>query len=238
MSTNLPTGYSRPEQVQAARERADAIRTDIDETWQRLEEAYNAKDHVTLGYVTWATYVRSEFGMSRGQSYRLLDQAHVIRQLSEASGTDVSRARDISVRTASVLAPHLPNLVETVKERTKGKQEATREKIVAEVVEQAVAQQRPAPSHPSSPVPPAGRYVQLSFDAFWEEAEKYANGEGRTLDEMIRQAVSEYIARRKKTINASPPVATETTGCAHTKTRISPTTGLRLCEDCGDIVRR
>jgi hypothetical protein len=129
----------------AARQRADQIRQNIadarqyaEDAWRLLEIAKREGDHLTLGYATWAEYVNIELHMSRSNSYRLLDQAYVIRELEAASGVDSTRlARNISAREASKLKGKLPGVAETLRQRTKGKHQAAREVIAVEVVAEA-----------------------------------------------------------------------------------------------------
>lgn len=52
----------------------------------------DAKEHEawrSMGYQSWEVYVAQEFQLTRRQSYRLLDQAEVVRELSEAVGEPV-----------------------------------------------------------------------------------------------------------------------------------------------------
>lgn len=150
--------------VQAQR-LTDRIAKAVDGLWELLQEARDKNAWAKLGYASWEQYVKTEFGMSRGQSYRLLDQGRVIGELQEAAG--LSRARDtpeVSARQAAAVKPVLEEVVEEVRSRTTGKPRAERKAIVAEVVRETVATPRqpphtpapaPQPVAPPSPAPPA-----------------------------------------------------------------------------------
>lgn len=229
MTDSLPSGYSRPELVQAARERVERIRAGLvaikrltEETWAELEEAYRLQEYVTLGYVSWQNYCETALDLSRRQTYRIITHAQVVRELAAAAGVDEIVTRvSVTQRKADVIRPNLSALAETLREQTKGKHQATREKVVAEVVEQA-SRSAPTTLPPVPRVPPsspAPRYVQLSFDAFWERAEKYATDEGLTLDELVKRAVREYMTRHKsgEAPAAIPAPSAKDEKCGHPK---------------------
>jgi copper chaperone CopZ len=106
--TNLPVVRGPLSRVTALA-LTQRIRDAIETTWNLLLEAYEREAHKALGYDTWAEYVKGEFDISRGQSYRLIDQARVTNALMEAAGVDpakVSHARDtikVSAREAVIL---------------------------------------------------------------------------------------------------------------------------------------
>jgi hypothetical protein len=83
----------------------EQIRHGIEGVWSKMYEAYEKRAHVALGYERWEDYVREEFKMSRGESYRLVNQGKVINSLASAGG--VARAREaapyVSMRQAEVL---------------------------------------------------------------------------------------------------------------------------------------
>ena len=92
MTDSLPSGYSRPELVQAARERVERIRAGLvaikrltEETWAELEEAYRLQEYVTLGYVSWQNYCETALDLSRQQTYRIIGHAQVVRELAAAA---------------------------------------------------------------------------------------------------------------------------------------------------------
>lgn len=88
----------------AARRLTRRIQAGIDSVCNLLLEAQEAQAHLVLGYGTWEEYVRGEFGMSRGESYRLVNQARVIQQLTAATGmSERVVASVVSGRQAKVL---------------------------------------------------------------------------------------------------------------------------------------
>lgn len=77
-----------------ARLRADSIRHHAETLWGLLLQAWECDDHLALGYDSWRAYVAAEFDVSRGNSYKLLDQARVTLEIESAVGgplTDVAR---------------------------------------------------------------------------------------------------------------------------------------------------
>src|SRR5690606_38125627 len=61
------------------------IKHAADNLWELLLEAWNSKAHISMGYRSWNAYVDAEFDFSRQQSYRLVNQGQVIKQLREAA---------------------------------------------------------------------------------------------------------------------------------------------------------
>jgi hypothetical protein len=87
-----------------ARLLTDNIRTDIENLWTRLLDAYEKGAHLALGYPSWAEYCKVEFGTSSSRAYQLIDAARVSRAI-EAHSTVVERPK--SERVARALAPVL-----------------------------------------------------------------------------------------------------------------------------------
>lgn len=83
----------------AARKLTDRIATATGMLWTMIAEAHERQAWRALGYDTWAAYVDTEFQISRGQAFRLLDQARVVRALEEAGVADPP----VSARQAAVL---------------------------------------------------------------------------------------------------------------------------------------
>lgn len=83
----------------AARVLTDRIAAAADYLWQLLAQAHDGGAWRALGYDTWGAYVDAEFDISRGQAYRLLDQARVAGALEAAVGEPVA----VSARQAAVL---------------------------------------------------------------------------------------------------------------------------------------
>lgn len=115
-------------QAEALTER---IRAGITETWRLLAEASEGRAWEPMGYDSFGDYVAAEFDLSRGQGYRLLDQARIILELEAASDADLSGV--ISGRAASDLSPVLDEAVAAVA-RARQTDEADRPAVVAEVL--------------------------------------------------------------------------------------------------------
>lgn len=92
-----------------AQELTSRIKSAANDLWQLLTEAHEKKAYKALGYSTWAEYVKSEFDMSRGHSYRLLNQGAVIKELGK-----MSPMGDISERDARKIKPHIAEIKESV----------------------------------------------------------------------------------------------------------------------------
>jgi hypothetical protein len=111
-----------------AKKLTQKIKTAVDELWTLLLEAHDRKAWKALGYATWEAYVKAEFDMSRQNSYRLLNQARVVREIEEI----VPRAGQISQRDAEALKDDLPAAAEQIKAKVDAGEEP--EKAVAETV--------------------------------------------------------------------------------------------------------
>lgn len=90
------------------------IKASAEATWNLLFEAHERMAWRVLGYRSWSDYVRTEFGMSRGRSYQLLDQALVIREIGSVS-TSVDIAPVITEAAARDLKPVLPEVLTEAK---------------------------------------------------------------------------------------------------------------------------
>jgi Zn-dependent M32 family carboxypeptidase len=110
-----------------ARLLTDRIKERVVEAWELLVEAHKRQAHLALGYQTWEEYVKVEFEMSKQRSYQLLDQAHVIKALEEASQPGLTPA--ITERLARKIKPHLDAVVDSVREKGKTPDEAVREVV-------------------------------------------------------------------------------------------------------------
>jgi hypothetical protein len=130
----------RPLTKTQARRLTEKIAGAAEALWSLLLEAKDGRAWEALGYDTWDAYVAAEFGMSRGQSYRLLDQGRVIGELAAATGVTASDiAPAVSARQAATLKPVLPEVAERAREAVKGTRRAARPEIVAGVVDEATA---------------------------------------------------------------------------------------------------
>lgn len=122
-----------------ARALTNRIKAAVEEAWALLLEAHERRAWTALGYHRWEDYVRGEFNMSRSYSYRLLDQAAVVRAIEA-----VSPMGDIELdeRAARDLKPILPTVVERVRTVVDRLPQATPPVHVAEAVREVIAEAR------------------------------------------------------------------------------------------------
>lgn len=96
------------------------IKAAAEDLWALLLQAWESKAHVSLGYKTWGAYIEGEFDFSRVQSYRLINQGQVIKQLREAVNVSPTgynpEAVTVSEREARSIAPVITEVVEVVRE--------------------------------------------------------------------------------------------------------------------------
>ena len=117
----------------AAEEVTEAIKSYATATWVLVKRAHDGKAWKSLGYSTWADYVKTEFDMSASRSYQLINQAEVIAALEDAapSGTKLllteAQTRDIKQQ--------LPRITEKVKKETSGDDPAMAASKINEMVE-------------------------------------------------------------------------------------------------------
>lgn len=90
------------------------IQAAADDLWTLLLEAWNRKAHVAMGYKTWTAYVEAEFDFSRRQSYRLIHQGQVTKQLREAAGVTHGSQIAVTEREARDLAAHMPEVIDQI----------------------------------------------------------------------------------------------------------------------------
>jgi hypothetical protein len=105
----------------------DRIKERVVEAWELLVEAHERQAHLALGYKSWKEYVRLEFEMSESNSYRLLDQGHVIKALEEV--TPACGSPVVTQRQAEAVKDHLDAVVDSVREGGKTPEEAVREAL-------------------------------------------------------------------------------------------------------------
>jgi hypothetical protein len=60
-----------------ARSLTDELKRDAKLLWRKLLQLYEGGAHTALGYASWHTYCKAEFGFSESKSYRLLDAGRV-----------------------------------------------------------------------------------------------------------------------------------------------------------------
>lgn len=64
-----------------ARSLTDEVKHDAERLWRKLVELHEGGAHEVLGYSSWGTYFKSEFGGSERHGYRLLDSGRVLDAL-------------------------------------------------------------------------------------------------------------------------------------------------------------
>lgn len=112
------------------------IKGAVDDLYILVDQAYQRKAWKVLGYTSWEAYVRAEFDMSRGHSYRLIDYAEVIREIDKAAGENVSHGRQISEREARDIKGNLPAVTAEIKARVADGEEP------AKAISKTIAEQR------------------------------------------------------------------------------------------------
>jgi hypothetical protein len=138
-----------PITVAQAKELTQRIKRSAEATWKLLAEAHERKAWKPLGYKSWKAYAEAEFGMSESNAHRLLNQAHVTKALTAASGDTSTPARGSpTARQAERIKPKLDDATTEVRERIEAGEAP--EQVVPEVVQKYGA---PAPRSDDS-VPP------------------------------------------------------------------------------------
>jgi hypothetical protein len=69
----------------SARGLTDEVKADAAALWSKLNTLYEGSAHLALGYSSWDDYCGTEFGMSSGAAYRVLNAARVVAQLPMGS---------------------------------------------------------------------------------------------------------------------------------------------------------
>ena len=114
----MATDITRALEKDEAQELTTRIKTNVESLWHLLTEAKERRAWEALGYVSWAEYVRVEFDMSKGYSYRILHQGKVIHELAGAAGeSPMGDSLNISERQTRHIPPEiLPQAVAEVRE--------------------------------------------------------------------------------------------------------------------------
>lgn len=201
-----------------ARELTDRIRGTAENLWGLLAEAHSRGAWKALGYATWESYTSDEFGMSRGQAYRLLDQANVVAQLEAAASLEPGTLTESapSARAAADLKPVMDDVAETVRERVKGRPASQRPAIVNEVVSEKraeMAEARPArAAKPDKPAPtPKASAADLSLDGVLAALLKHPPVEARDLSNNRWAKVSSWFKQAGAVRNPIDAKATPVT---------------------------
>lgn len=242
---------------QEARELTDRIASNVEGLWQLIGEAFERKAWVALGYGSWEHYTEGEFGMSRGQAYRLVDQARTVAALEVAAGVEPGTlgASDVSARAAADIKPDLESVAAEVSEATRGKPKAERPEIVRDVTkrarQRATANKRsPGASSPQQPRVPESRMqttpIPPSLDQLLGallkhppiEARELSNNRWAKLTSWMKQATAvrnpvETPATAKRTTAKKSAPAKATAACKHP---INRRIGDK-CAECGETVK-
>lgn len=99
----MSTGLGHPQFDEAsARGLTDEVKADAAALWSKLNALYEGSAHLALGYPSWDDYCGSEFGMSSGASYRVLNAARVVAQLP--IGSPLPRTESVARELAPLRA--------------------------------------------------------------------------------------------------------------------------------------
>jgi hypothetical protein len=98
-----------------ARILTDQIKSTAEQLWALLLEAYERKAWSVLGYDTFISYAKAEFGYGQSHAYRLLDARRVVRHLEQVVGSPLGEY--VSEREARDIKPHLDLVAHRVTER-------------------------------------------------------------------------------------------------------------------------
>lgn len=231
-----------------ARIRADAIRHHAETLWGLLLQAWECEDHLALGYDSWKVYVEHEFDMTKQNSYLLLDQARVTREIEtyvtsghEGASDDIAvsppaqNGRVSGVQESSALDSRQPNGTkarEIVSARQAQVLKKDAPQAAAEIAE-AVKQGAPVQDAVKAAVarrttaqaPPAGSWRLPAADALLAidptTEGKRAGRPGLATARQLRA----WADRFEGAIRGAQPIVTETS-CLHPTTR-------RIGRGCG-----
>jgi hypothetical protein len=166
----------------------DKIRKGAEEVWSLLGEAHDGRAWEPLNYKNFGAYVTGEFDLTKGQGYRLVNQAKVIKEISVQTGLpEHTVAKEVSGRAAETLgvegAAEVAKAVVAAPDDVESRSAALRENVAAKVAEAKAVEgtpQSPSPLIPEvvEPEPPAGEPFLRSVEAIIEEAEDEQDDEG------------------------------------------------------------
>ena len=126
---------SEPMTTDQAREITDAIRSTSEVLYTLIQRAHQGKAWLSLGYGSFAEYVREEFAMSRSRAYQILDQARVIDAI-EAAAPDGASLPHITEAAARDLKSVLGEIGPAITEATSGLDDPDEAgRVVEEIVE-------------------------------------------------------------------------------------------------------
>jgi hypothetical protein len=169
-----------------ARELTERIRQSAWETRDLLLLAKSRGAWLALGYKTWETYVKEEFGYSRPYSYQLLDAAEFHRALCGAA--QVSAIADITEYDARTLKPHLAEVIEAVKTETRATPPEEIAGAVRKVLDEFRAELRD--QRVAARTRPTNGVHAASLDGFDDEPE---DGPGDDIAERFRPILGKHV---------------------------------------------
>ncbi len=80
-----PLSEARAQEMTAGlREAMDAVRRSVAVLAARVRDAHAARVWVPLGHSSWESYCQAEFGISRAQTYRLLEVTRALAAIRDA----------------------------------------------------------------------------------------------------------------------------------------------------------
>lgn len=118
-----------------ARQITEQIRRTTGTLYVLLLRAHRGKAYEALGYNTFGEYVKEEFNYSRSYAYKLLDAAKTVEAI-EAVAPEGTRI-EISELTARNLKKSLPELLDSVEEKTSGHSPSEAAQIIEDVIREA-----------------------------------------------------------------------------------------------------
>lgn len=74
-----------------ARSLTDEVKHDAERLWRKLVELYDGGAHLALGYSSWGSYFKTEFGGSRSRAYQLLDAGRALEIVQSTTVESVPR---------------------------------------------------------------------------------------------------------------------------------------------------
>jgi hypothetical protein len=184
--------------TKAAAERlTEQIREATSEVWRLVSEARDRRAWEPLGYPSWSAYVLAEFGMSTRNAAYLLDQAHVVRAIETAASVELP-AGTVSQKAAAAIKPRLPEIVEKVRDATRGQRGKNRQRAAVETVTAAKPQVSPRSVLP-------GGQLSFSFALPPKPTSKEEADRARALAQRLLSWANRYGAERKSLVRDVEP---------------------------------
>lgn len=217
-----------PLTVEEARELTEHIRSTSDVVFVLLSRAHAGKAWEALGYESWASYVGTEFDISRSRSYQLLNQASVIEAIEGAvpDGTDFTISEAAARDLRSIIGDIVPEIQaatydlppteagEVVEEMVDRYREEIRDRKTAKDEEAAADQYERAPHSPGNGTwtpPPVDEddmadsmQVRRNFQAVYDLYSSVSALKGMP---GIQDVINTIPPERRIQVNANVPVA-------------------------------